>query len=220
MLYEISQQVQLLTSPNRHEHWVPRPIGGLALHTSFTPPLLDQLREAIKGNNGGYGRGGTEKRARAVMDSAALEEFNAIQSEIHEMLVEISGAWYTGLPPGESKDELRRWLRLYTRQVTTGYTPIAETNRVRAVHSKLAGWSTSIQDKFNPSRQKEILVNCPECGERYAQDKQGDRVSALVAVFQPQVNLYVRCRNCNCTWTGSDIRVLGELTMGEGQKVV
>lgn len=208
MLKDITKQVNLLTLPTRHDMWINRETGGLTLHTTWDDPLLEQLKESIYSGQGGYGRGGSEKRARAVMDYAALEQFGQIRREVHEMTLDLLGPRYYGLPAGDPAPALRRWLRLYSAHVTRAYTPVAEPKRQQRVLLRLSGWSTMIIDKFDPPRQLEIMAECPRCHARYAEDEMGDRVSALVAQIREGLPKTARCRACKWQWTEKDIPML------------
>jgi len=234
MLHEIAQQVQALTLPIRHETWVPDPVTGLHLHVAHAPALLDQLREATEGaGSGGYGRGGSEKRTRSLIDGENMKFYADIRHDVHEMLIEMEGMDYTSAPVGEVKDELKRWHRLYASRAHHKYLPIAQPKRMRRVFQVLQGWTIRIESTFNPQRKIELTIPCPNswpvgdgtdletCGQRYVTDAIGDRSSALVAVVDEEGSVKVYCRACGGSWAGEmEISILGAMHTLNEQKAV
>lgn len=200
MLREIREQVDKLSLPNRHDHWVPDPITGLKLTTSWTNPLLDLLRVAVYGSGGGYGRGGSEPDKRAVLNMDALDHMTSMHSGIQHLYDEAVGV-ASRRPTDEPKALLRRWLRLYSRQVTTGYLPVSEPQRQEQVYRRLLGWSTYIEALLDPPRTIELLVECASCERRYAYNPLGDRTSALVAQIWSGRESYISCRACGSAWS-------------------
>lgn len=205
---ELTEQVNLLTLPNRHDHWVPGP-QGLRLQSSHTLPLLDLLRESVYSGSGGYGRGGTAKDQRAIIDPGAFAMYEDIRRGVHSLLEEAVGVDRVG-PLGEPKDELRRWHRLYLRQITDGWLPATTEAGILLRTKRVRGWATSIADKFDPPKQKEILIPCPNCGKRYAEDELGDRSSALVAELREGQPSMLRCKACHHGWTVTEFQALTE----------
>lgn len=206
MLKDISKQVNLLTLPNRHDHWVPGP-QGLQLHQSWTQPLLDLIIVAIYGSGAGYGRGGSQPETRAVLNMDALDHYTNMQAGIRELFDQAVGADSRG-PSDEPKALLRRWLRIYSRQVTTGYLPVSQEQRQKRVYQRLEGWTTYIEGLLDPPKSVELLVECLDCEQRYAYNELGDRISALVAVIRSGEPGRVQCRSCGRSWDLNEYRAL------------
>lgn len=224
MLQEITHQVNLLTLPIPNTLWqdLGKERGGRKLHTSYAPALLDQLRDSQTSGGGTGATGVGEKRASSIMDFAAMERYRTIRTDIYDMLIKIGGTPATATM-GDPKDELRRWLRLYSRLITLPGIPPSDPKVVKYNFQRLRGWVFEIEAKFDPPVKKEILIECPNtwtdndgieytCGERYYYNAMGDRESSLVALISGEGLVRVVCRSCGGNWDGTaEITILGRL---------
>jgi hypothetical protein len=208
----IERQVLLLASPHRQEFWqdLGPDAGGQKLRVVYTPPLLDQLRNALGSGNGTGAAGVGEKRTRAVLDSAAVQLWWEIQAQIVD--------WHDSLSmrrahrDADPKGLLTAWLHLYKRQF--GPTVPAPTDQDTNLRI-LSGWVTTIESKFDPPKTLEILAECPHCHQRYALSNEGDRSAALVALVHSNGDIEVACKSCRTTWSDlHEIRLLGERVVG------
>ena len=222
MLPEIVTQVNLLTLPIPYTYWqdLGRERGGRKLHTSYAPALLDQLRDSQTSGGGTGTTGVGEKRTSSIMDFGAMERYREIRMDVNAMLVDVGGS-QPGWTQGEVKDELRRWLRIYTPLATYPGIPISEPTKIKRVFQKLRGWVFEIEAKFDPPVKKEILIECPNtwkdedgtdhtCGARYSINGIGDRESSLVALISGEGLVRIMCRTCGGNWDGeTEITLMG-----------
>lgn len=208
MLDKIDAQVALLVKPHRREVWqdLGPELGGRSLRVVFTPPLLDQLEQAI-GSGGGTGAAGVgEKRTRAVIDPGAAELWWAIRRQVGVWLSDQHAHQTTlNMPP---KQQLIAWHRNYRRAFgqPTMPDPADAGNR----YLDLKGWVSQIEAKFDPPKTIEILASCPICHSRHRTDRDtGDISSALVALVRGEGRISVVCRACGESWEDErEIRVL------------
>lgn len=212
MITEIQQLVNLLSLPIRQETLQPASEDDPTVmrRVAYVPPLLQQLRDSV-GGSGGYGRGGSEQRTRSVIDAAGLELYRNITTDISEMWQSVHP---NRIPINDPELQLREWWTQYRPIITYADVPWARPERVRPVHARLAAWVRTIEAKFDPPRQKELLFPCPNllevpeglaiCGQRYYTNPEGDRSSALVALFPSRGGVSVTCRACGGYWRGED----------------
>lgn len=213
MLDEIKAQTSLLVQPQRHDFWQPRddrPDAPRDLRTAYAPPLLALLCESLGSTTGG-GRGGAEKRTRSIIDADGLELWETI-TETAQVLYhrETDSRLYRGSK--DPRDLLKAWLPLFLKRMYREIRPDEDKKEQKQVLGTLTGWVRTIEDKFDPPRKIEILVECPVCGKRRYLDGLGDESSAMVAEVSSSGSVRIVCRSCKKVWPS-----LGQYQLEQGQ---
>lgn len=201
MLDEIKAQVALLVAPHQHTFWQPRddrPDGPRDLRTTYTPSLLHLLSESLGSTSGG-GRGGAEKRTRSIIDMQGLELWNSISEQTADWYQRETGS---RLSHGSRNpiDVIKSWQPLFLRRMYREIRPDEDKKEQKQVRGVLMSWVRTIEDKFDPPRKIELLVDCPVCGKRRFLDGLGDESSAMVAEASSSGRVRIACKACKSVW--------------------
>jgi hypothetical protein len=161
-------------------------------------PLLTELRDAIRPDQGGNDRGRGSSGSRAAADLDALELYDTTAETIRTMH---EGAF--GRPPhGTPEQLLIEWFHDLERDYRNNQlTPLILTTYAQ----RLTRTRRTIENHFDPPRVLEVAL-CPSCGHTHM-----FRLDAGDLVQQKCVQLQVwpdsraakaECRHCGATWTG------------------
>lgn len=161
-------------------------------------PLLTELRDAVRPDQGGSDSGRGSSGSRAPLDLDALELYDTTRETIRTMH---EGAY--GRPPhGTPEQLLIEWFHDLERDYRNGkLTPLILTTYAE----RLARTRRTIENHFDPPRVLEVAL-CPACGYTHVL-----RLDAGDVVQQKCVQLQIwpdsraakaECRNCAATWTG------------------
>jgi hypothetical protein len=160
--------------------------------------LLQQLREAVISSVGARPGGGGLPSERNVIDSDALEQYEAYESTIIGMYKEVTDA----VPFDSPEKNLRQWYIEFSNRARAGKVS-GEVVAKRA--SKLAKMVSGIENKLNPPSVMEITSPCPRCGKAYGVDEQGVYRHAIIVESRIDENKSLddtkaRCVECKATW--------------------
>jgi hypothetical protein len=160
--------------------------------------LLVQLRNSIRSSTGAHPGAGGLASERSVIDSDALEQYDAICGQILGLYAEVTDARPFRLP----ESNLRSWFVGFKRQVEA--RKIA-SELVEAKYRKLNRIAASIEGKLNPPTVLEITAPCPRCSESHARDDAG--VYRRAILVESRISEYksldytrARCMACQATW--------------------
>lgn len=161
-------------------------------------PLLTELRDAIRPDQGGNDRGRGSSGSRAAADLDALELYDGISETIRTMHEGITGR----TPHGTPEQLLIEWFHDLERDYRNNQlTPLILTTYAE----RLTRTRRAIENHFDPPRVLEVAI-CPSCGYTHLL-----RLDAGDVVQQKCVQLQIwpdsraakaECRNCGATWTG------------------
>jgi len=161
-------------------------------------PLLTELRDAIRPDQGGGDRGRGSSGSRAAADLDALELYDTITETIRTMH---EGAY--GRPPhGTPEQLLIEWFHDLERDHRSNQlTPLILTTYAE----RLTRTRRTIENHFDPPRVLEVAL-CPSCGytHMYRLDA-GDLVQQKCVQLQIWLDsraAKAECRHCAATWTG------------------
>lgn len=222
--------VQRLTSKHVEAQQMP---GETRLHYATHDPLLQQLRDAIKGDIGGTGGATQLPSQRSPIDPDALDKYLAIVVRIRDFHALYAG---TNIPMDESPElTLTRAFVAYQNAARAGKVEkLIEKSTLRIFESMCA----QIEEKLFTPTQLELYVadddngagatkaaTCPECGmssytvvinkDRTTKDRtkawyeKEHHATTLVAIYRPDgqgglSRAYVRCGCCESIWFGSN----------------
>lgn len=167
------------------------------------PPLLTELRDAIRPDQGGTGAGGSAPNTRIGFDAGAYDLYTAITAEIasaYESATDRAAAdtpelllleWFIELEAtGRIKDGLS------DAQLLT------QRDRART-------WLQRIEDHFDPPRTADMPgAKCIECGETTGEitvDGHQIEAPAIFWTSSTRRGFLVQCRVCDGTWTREDL---------------
>lgn len=160
--------------------------------------LLVQLRESIRSSTGAHPGAGGLASERSVIDSDALEQYEAVCGKILRLYSEVTDARPFRLP----ESNLRSWFVAFKRQVEA--RKIA-SELVEEKYRKLNSIASAIEGKLNPPTLLEITAPCPRCNETHAKDDTG--VYRRAIVVESRITEYrsldytrARCMACSATW--------------------
>ncbi|MGC5078479.1 hypothetical protein [Agrococcus sp. DT81.2] len=164
-------------------------------------PRILMLADMIGSNSGRSTAGGSLAAERNLINSAAFDLWQKIDSQAKEAL---------NLMGRNPHRELIDTLRLVgiegdALRATNAMTEIA--------HSRLTGrvekWRADIELLLDPPTKKEIIGACPGCGESRVYTPEGE-MHALIAYYWPGKDLAADCHACGERWQGVDLlRALG-----------
>lgn len=170
------------------------------------PPLLTDLRDAVRPNQGGTGAGGSSPSARIGFDAGAYDLYTEISTQI-------ASAYETATerqPTDTPEMMLLEWfIELEaTGRIKDGLSDaqlLNQRNRVRA-------WQARIENHFNPPRTGEMPgAECIACKEKQGLiviDGEWVPAPAIFWTHTPESGLTVHCRVCDETWTGEELELL------------
>lgn len=170
------------------------------------PPLLTDLRDAVRPNQGGTGAGGSAPSARIGFDAGAFDLYKEVTDEIASAYESATDREPTNTP----ELLLLEWFIEIEAmgRIKDGLSDAQLHNLRNRAHS----WVQRIEDHFHPPRTGEIPgAKCLSC-EATAGTVIIDRIPAPApAIFwthTPERGLTVHCRVCKQTWTGEDLDLL------------
>lgn len=182
------------------------PIPGAGRHRRpvTTEPLLTELRNGIRPDQGGTGNG----RAagwRLPFDADAFTLYEDITGQIASMYHTA-----TDLPAdGTPEQLLLEWFHEFDHIHRTEGLSTAQL----AIHrTRIARWRHRIEDHFAPPRVFEYPL-CPKCGYTHVDVvEDGDlvRMKCVRAISwpdRPHRDPIAECRNCGARWVGRHSRV-------------
>jgi len=170
------------------------------------PPLLTDLRDAVRPNQGGTGAGGSSPSARIGFDAGAYDLYTEISTQI-------ASAYETATerqPMDTPEMMLLEWfIELEaTGRIKDGLSDaqlLNQRNRVRA-------WQARIEHHFNPPRTGEMPgAECIACKEKQGLiviDGEWVPAPAIFWTHTPDAGLTVHCRVCDETWSGEELELL------------
>ncbi|WP_396645416.1 hypothetical protein [Microbacterium sp.] len=183
------------------------PAGALRLTkpikaAAYAPPLLTQLRDAIRPNQGrtDSGRGGGAQSL--PYDDTASALLATIEGEI-------AGMYRSALelePLGTSEQLLLEWLREFEFAYRAGDVVDAQLTNYLL---RIRGWRFTIEDHFTPPRKQEF-AHCPACGyTHYETFTHGEitRQRCVTVTYYPGNTRrppVAECGHCAARWTGVD----------------
>jgi hypothetical protein len=170
------------------------------------PPLLTDLRDAVRPNQGGTGAGGSSPAARIGFDAGAYDLYT-------EITTQIASAYETATerqPTDTPEMMLLEWfIELEAMgRIKDGLSDAQLLNQ----RDRARSWQTRIEHHFNPPRTGELPgAECIACKE-----KQGSIVIDGHEVPAPAIfwtkptdgDFTVHCRVCFATWSGEDLELL------------
>jgi hypothetical protein len=160
--------------------------------------LLKQLRQLVHSSLGSSVQGAGLASERNVIDSDALDQYEALKRQIRRLYGEVSDA----KPFPEPESNLRQWYICFKRQVEARKVSedvVADKTR------KIAGMVYAIENKLNPPTILEITAACPRCGATHSNDEQGVYRRAIliesrVVQYRSLDNTKARCIACLAVW--------------------
>jgi hypothetical protein len=164
--------------------------------------LIRLLREAITSNIGGTESGGTLPNQRNILDSDALQKYDALEIAILRAYKGVTSA----VPYLTPEQNLRQTFLGIANAYRSGR--MAEDALVEHV-AVWGGWCRTIEDKLWPPSMFDLVAVCPVegCGVSEVLNADGERMVALVVESRPAVNgglsaSLARCRACQMVWRG------------------
>lgn len=177
----------------KHSHlFGPRELGDNRYEQVDYDPLLDSLRAAISSSLG--------KTAGGVSPANTRNALNLQAFELWELIDGLVRSWAQRLEVQRSDDLKQLLRRLYIRVEGMG----KDERDPREFARMVKGWVTSIDNLFDPLREKELIADCPmpECGQRYVKDEHGDLRAALILYYRQDAQPEAKCRSCGTVWEG------------------
>lgn len=170
------------------------------------PPLLTDLRDAVRPNQGGTGAGGSSPSARIGFDAGAYDLYT-------EITTQIASAYETATerqPTATPEMMLLEWfIELEAMgRIKDGLSDAQLLNQ----RNRALAWQTRIEHHFDPPRTGELPgAECIACKEKQGVILIDGTWAPAPAVFwthTPADGLVVRCRVCDETWSGEDLELL------------
>lgn len=168
----------------------------------FAAPLLTQLRDAIRPDQGrteGGRGGGKDSLPYDHAASSLLGEIEGGIASMYRSALEVE-------PIGASEQLLLDWLREFEYSFRAGDVVAAQLTNYLI---RIRGWRFAIEDHFTPPRRREFAM-CPACGytDRLVLiDGEIIQQRCVVVTYWPGNERrppIAECRNCGQTWTGRD----------------
>lgn len=192
-------RVQKLTRPeHRKERQEIRKDGrpaGWQTITVTTPPLLEQLDDAIRSNMGASTPGASDPATRSVINIAAMLKLVQISSQIMDW-ARIAGS---EVRKGDAAGTLDAW---YVRHEQI---PDASDTFYK---STLKAWAGQIKGVLDPPRESDLPDACPVCGatEWWSTETFERYYRPLVIRYRPTGADMVEkatalCRACEQVWS-------------------
>lgn len=167
------------------------------------PPLLTELRDAIKPDQGGSGAGGSAPNTRIGFDAGTYDLYTDITAQITSAYESATDRTATETPELQLLEwfiELEAMGRI--KDGLSDAQLLAQRDRARL-------WQQRIEDHFDPPRTGDLPgAECIECGETTGEilvDGQPVRAPAIFWTHSPRRGFLVRCRVCEETWTTEDL---------------
>lgn len=202
-LTDLNTTVDVLTRP-WSDVLSPRESGTGNYRPIDYPPLLDMLREAIGASLGRTRSGASPAAERSVLNLAALDLWEEIDSTTRAWCLELSKS----RAPVELKDALRA---LVGHLQAAHASHQIEQTRFERLARKITGWRQKIWVLFDPPVVKELIGPCPACEETAFYTPDG-KTTALIAYYWKNLHPRARCQRCGEAWEGeSQLISLGKV---------
>lgn len=197
-LGDILAVVDRLTTPHKTAVLVERDDGSEYKEWIVHQPLLKQLRESVRSSTGAHPGAGGLASERNVIDSQALEQYEAVSSQIRRLYLETTDA----TPFTTPEANLRAWYVAFRRVVESRKI---SREVVESKYRKLNRIASAIESKLNPPTVLEITAPCPRCGATHATDDDGVYrrailVESRITEYRSLDHTRARCVACNATW--------------------
>ncbi|WZH36262.1 MAG: hypothetical protein PIR02_16060 [Microbacterium enclense] len=174
-----------------------KPVKAIA----YAAPLLTQLRDAIRPNQGrtDSGRGGG--KTALPYDDTASALLDSIEADI-------AGMYRSALemePIGASEQLLLEWFREFEYAYRAGEVVDAQLSNLLI---RIRGWRFAIEDHFTPPRKQEFAY-CPSCHHtHYETFLHGEitRQRCVTVTYYPgnaRRPPVAECGHCGTRWTGT-----------------
>lgn len=198
MMAEIRIHVERLTVATRAELDVVASRAERRVMPTL-PPLLDELRSAIRPS--GTGRdSGRATSAPLPFDATALEMLREIEGQIADMYRSATDVE----PMGTSEQLLLEWFREFGFAFRAGELVEAQLHNYL---DRVRGWRWRIEDFFAPPRQLEMPL-CPSCGYTHEiVSIDGELMKRRCVLLTSWGDASRRepvaeCRHCGARWSG------------------
>lgn len=172
---ELLEAVDALTNPRTTKITQSNEAGIWCISDVDHTPRLQHLRESIVGGIGSHGGGSGEDRL--PFDAGALALYTAIENEISDWYVALTGQPVHFTP----EKTLRQWYIAFDNAHRAG--TIRDEQRDERT-AQLRGWANQIDGKFDPRKQIELTVTIREPVMqplvRYRADADGYRVPVAI----------------------------------------
>jgi len=197
-LGDILALVDRLTLPHKTAVLVEDDDGAESKKWIEHEALLVQLRNSVRSSTGAHPGAGGLASERNVIDSDALEHYDALVGQIQRLYAEVTDA----RPFRHPESNLRAWYVAFKRQVESKKVgrEVVETK-----YKRLNRMASAIESKLNPPTVLEITAACPRCGATHAVDESG--VYRRAVVIESRITEYksldhtrARCVACCATW--------------------
>lgn len=197
-LGDILAVVDRLTLPHKSQVILENDNGAEVKEWIQHDALLVQLRDAVRSSTGAHPGAGGLASERSVIDSDALEQYDAIVGQIRRLYIQVTDS----TPFRQPESNLRAWFIEFRRQVE-GRKVGHEI--VEAKYRKLNRIASSIEAKLNPPTVLEITAPCPRCRETHATDDDGVYrrcviVESRITEYRSLDHTRARCLACSATW--------------------
>ena len=213
----ILSMVDRLTLPYKSSFTVEASTGPQTVTTTH-PPLLKQLREAVRSTTGSHAVGGGLASERNVIDSEALEQYEDVKAQIVCLFQENTDA----KPFPDPSANLRQWFIQFSNDMRAGKV---SRDVVQKKYQTLYKIASAIEGRLNPPTIMEITSPCPRCNVAYAVDDKGAYrhavlVESRIEVYKSLENTKATCVACKATWVhGRGMRQLRyEIDLAEGAR--
>lgn len=177
--------------------------GGRRTVTLQHEPLILLLQNSATSTGASYG--GSAPQSRNIVDTDTLTKLADLRGDITRSWHRLSPGVAPLLPlhRAELVDALTGWHRLFAAHLTAELVDDTTLERETRTYT---GWAHTIRAKFDPPRQKEATVPCPECGQRWTTPGDlEDRTAALMFILTGSPDtLRATCRVCGTSWTGRE----------------
>ena len=197
-LGDILAVVDRLTMPHETAVLVEHDDGSSERVKIAHDPILKQLRAAVRSSTSSHPIGGGLASERNVIDSDALEQYDAICRKISKMFSEVSDA----TPFETPESNLRYW---YIAFANLANQKKVGSELVEDKYKTLNRMASSIESKLNPPTVLEITAPCPRCGATHGNDELGVYrrailVESRITEYRSLDHTRARCIVCQATW--------------------
>lgn len=169
------------------------------------PPLLTELRDAIRPDQGGSGAGGSAPNTRIGFDAGAYDLYNDVTAQIASAYESATDRTPTNTPELlllEWFIELEAMGRI--KDGLSDAQLLAQRDRART-------WLQRVEDHFDPPRTGDMPgAVCIECGEDTGEITVEGHPVPAPAIFwtsSARTGFLVRCRVCDESWTREELEL-------------
>lgn len=170
------------------------------------PPLLTDLRDAVRPNQGGTGAGGSSPSARIGFDAGAYDLYTDITTQI-------ASAFETATERQPTDTPEMMLLEWFIELEAVGRLKDGLSDaQLLTQRDRVLSWQTRIEHHFNPPRTGEVPgAACIACKERQGVILVDGAVVPAPAIFWTHTEAHgftVHCRVCGETWSAEDLELL------------